>query len=60
MARFRLLPITITAAILLMTLKIGDVWHSTGDVLGTSPALAAENKTPAAAEDTADTADDFL
>ena len=60
MARFRLLPITITAAILLMTLKIGDVWHSTGDVLGTSPALAAENKTPAAAEDTADTAGDFL
>ena len=60
MARFRLLPITITAAILLMTLKIGDVWHSTGDVLGTSPALAAENKTPAAAEDTADTADDLL
>ena len=60
MARFRLLPITITAAILLMTLKIGDVWHSTGDVLGTSPALAAEHETPAAAEDTADTADDFL
>ena len=60
MARFRLLPITITAAILLMTLKIGDVWHSTGDVLGTSPALAAEHETTAAAEDTADTADDFL
>ena len=60
MARFRLLPITITAAILLMTLKIGDVWHSTGDVLGTSPALASEHEIPAAAKDTADTADDFL
>ncbi len=42
MTRFRLLPITITAAILLLTLKVGDVWQSTG-VLGTKPAIAAEH-----------------
>ncbi len=51
MTRFRLLPITITAAILLLTFKIGDVWYSAGDVLGPSPAIGAEHETPAAAED---------
>lgn len=51
MKRFRLFPITIAAAILLLTLKIGDVWNSAGGVLGTSPAIGAEHKTPAAAED---------
>jgi hypothetical protein len=32
MARFRILPVAITAAVLLVTLKIGDVWQ--GSVLG--------------------------
>ena len=51
MMRFRLLPITITAAIMLLTLKIGDVWYSAGDVLGPSLAIGAEHETPAAAVD---------
>lgn len=50
MTRFRLLPIAITAAILLLTLKIGDVWYSAGDILGPSPAIGAEHEPPAAAE----------
>ena len=56
MIRFRLLPIAMTAAVLLLTLKIGDVWQSAGSVLGTSPAIGAEHETSAAAEATTDEA----
>ena len=52
MKRFRLLPITITIAILLLTLKIGDVWQSAGGILGPSPAIGAEHETSAATEQT--------
>lgn len=55
MARFRLLPITITAAVLLLTLKIGDVWQSS--VLGTSPAIGAEHEVAKADKKAADGTD---
>lgn len=58
MKRFRLLPITITIAILLLTLKIGDVWQSAGGILGPSPAIGAEHETSAAAEQTEPAAED--
>lgn len=51
MKRFRIFPIAIAAAILLLTLKIGDVWQTADGVLGTSPAIGAEHETPGAAED---------
>lgn len=58
MKRFRLLPITITIAILLLTLKIGDVWQSAGGILGPSPAIGAEHETSAASEQTEPAAED--
>lgn len=58
MKRFRLLPITITIAILLLTLKIGDVWQSAGGILGPSPAIGAEHETSTAAEQTEPAAED--
>ncbi len=58
MTRFRFLPITITAAILLLTLKIGEVWQS-ADVLGTKPAIAAEHETGKAAENSETDEDAF-
>ena len=58
MKRFRLLPITITIAILLLTLKIGDVWQSAGGILGPSPAIGAEHETSAASEQTETAAED--
>ena len=45
--RFRILPFAIAAAILLLTLKIGDVWQTASGALGPSPANAAEHATPA-------------
>ena len=42
MTRLRLLPISIAVAVLLLTLKVGDVWHSAGSIIGTSSATAAE------------------
>ena len=53
MMRFRLLPITITVAILLLTIKLGDVLQTAGSILGSSPAVGAEHDTPAASEKTA-------
>lgn len=53
MTRFRLFPTAIAAAILLLTLKIGDVWQTAGGILGTSPAIGAEHENPGAAEDPA-------
>jgi flagellar motility protein MotE (MotC chaperone) len=50
MSRFRIFPIVIVLAVLLLTLKIGDVWQSAGRVLGTSPAIGAEHETAAAKE----------
>ena len=58
--RFRLLPITITVAILLLTLKIGDVLQTAGGILGPSPAIGAEHESPAPAEPTEQAAEEFV
>ena len=58
--RFRLLPITITVAILLLTLKIGDVLQTAGGILGPSPAIGAEHEFPAAAEPTEQAAEEMV
>lgn len=60
MPRFRIFPITIALAILLLTLKIGDVWQSAGGVLGSSPAIGAEHDENNAAQDEGYPADDAL
>lgn len=55
MSRFKLLPITITIAMLLLTLKIGDVWQGAGGVLGASAAIGAESdESTGAASDSMD------
>lgn len=59
MTRFRFLPITIAAAILLLTLKVGEVWQSAG-VLGTKPSIAAEHETGEAADNTETDKDAFV
>ncbi len=51
MSRFRIFPTIIVLAMLLLTLKIGDVWQSAGRVLGTSPAIGAEHASAAAKEE---------
>lgn len=58
--RFRLLPITITVAILLLTLKIGDVLQTAGGILGPSPAIGAEHESPAAPEPTEQAAEEMV
>lgn len=60
MKRFRLLPTTITIAILLLTLKIGDFWQNAGGILGPSPAIGAEHDTTAATGQTETAAEDAL
>ena len=50
-SRFRLLPVTIGAALVLLTLKIGDVWLGAGDILGASTAIGAEHDGASPAED---------
>ncbi len=62
MTRFKIFPITIALAILLLTLKIGDVWQSAGGVLGSSPAIGAEHDETetTAAKDQGEPADDAL
>jgi flagellar motility protein MotE (MotC chaperone) len=42
MSRLKLLPVTITIAMLLLTLKVGDVWHGADNVLGSGTAVGAE------------------
>ena len=46
--RLRFLPVAMMAVVLLLTLKIGDVWRDAGDMLGTTAAVGAEHETPAA------------
>lgn len=50
-SRFRLLPVTIGVALVLLTLKIGDVWLGAGDILGASTAIGAEHAAASPAED---------
>lgn len=57
MKRFRILPIAIAAAILLLTLKIGDVWQTATGTLGTSAANASEHVTPAKTKEQAEDAE---
>jgi flagellar motility protein MotE (MotC chaperone) len=40
--QFKLLPVTIGIAIVLLTFKIGDVWQGAGAMLGSSAAIGAE------------------
>ena len=60
MSRFRIFPIIIVLAMLLLTLKIGDVWQSAGRVLGTSPAIGAEHEAAAKEEEKQETVEDAL
>lgn len=46
MKRLRLLPLSIVAAILLLTLKVGDVWQSADALFGASTAIGAEHVSP--------------
>ena len=42
LTRIKLLPVTIFAALLLLTVKIGDIWHDAGALLGSAAAQGAE------------------
>lgn len=42
-ARVKLLPVTILAALLLLTVKVGEVWQGAGALFGTVVAESAEN-----------------
>ncbi len=57
-SRFKLLPVTIGAALLLLTLKIGDVWLGAGGILSASTAIGAETDAVSPAEDGGDAAQD--
>ena len=53
-SRFKLLPVTIGAVLLLLTLKISDVWLGTGAILGASTAIGAEAEASGAAQGSAE------
>lgn len=52
-SRFRLFPVTIGVALVLLTLKIGDVWLGAGDILSASTAIGAEHDAASPADDAA-------
>jgi len=47
--RFRLLPVTVAVAALVLTVRIGALWEGAAPLLGPTPAISAENKPPAPA-----------
>ncbi len=47
--RFRLLPVTVAVAALVLTVRIGALWDGAASLLGPAPAISAENQTDAAA-----------
>ena len=42
LTRIKLLPVTVIVALLLLTVKIGDIWHDAGALLGSATAQGAE------------------
>lgn len=51
--RLKILPATIAAALLLLTVKAGHIWQGADAILGTSPAVAAEHAPATGAGETA-------
>lgn len=51
--RLKILPATIAAALLLLTMKAGHIWQGADAILGTSPAVAAEHAPATGAGETA-------
>lgn len=45
--RFRLLPVTIGVAALVLMVRVGALWDGAAPLLGPAPAVSAENKTDA-------------
>ncbi len=52
--RVKLLPVTIVAALLLLTVKVGDVWHGADALLGSVTAYGAEHAPKGSAGDAAE------
>ncbi len=58
--RLKILPVTIAAALLLLTVKAGQIWQGADAFIGTSPAIAAEHvPTTGAGEATAGGTEDL-